>query len=244
MTDAKHILIVDDDPQICRLLERFLGLEGFKVTSAPNGTVMRKVLASGKAVDLVILDLVLPGEDGLTLARELRGQQSNLPVIMLTGKHDTVDKVVGLELGADDYITKPFDQRELLARIRSVLRRAAPVVPDPQAGGAERGKAASFAGWKVDFARRDVAGPKGESVHFTTHEFNLLAFLVNRQGRVVTRDQILDEVCDRSSEPFDRSVDVLVGKIRRKLGDDPRTPAFIKTIRGVGYMFVEPVSFE
>ena len=243
MSDTKHILIVDDDPQICRLLERFLGLEGFKVTAAPNGTAMRKVLASGKAVDLVILDLVLPGEDGLTLARELRSQ-STLPVIMLTGKHDTVDKIVGLELGADDYITKPFDQRELLARIRSVLRRAAPVVADPAAAAGDRGKSARFAGWHLDFGRRDVADPQGESVHFTTHEFNLLAFLVNRQGRVVTRDQILDEVCDRNAEPFDRSVDVLVGKIRRKLRDDPRTPAFIKTIRGVGYMFVEPVSFD
>ncbi|MEO5337960.1 MAG: response regulator transcription factor, partial [Magnetospirillum sp. WYHS-4] len=209
---------------------------------------MRKAMAAGDPVDLVILDLMLPGEDGLTLARELRSQSSSIPVIMLTGKQDTVDKIVGLELGADDYITKPFDQRELLARIRSVLRRAQAAVETAPAAtlanGDDKHRMGRFAGWRIDFGRRDVASPTGQTVHFTTHEFNLLAFLVQRQGRVVTRDQILDEVCDRSAEPFDRSVDVLVGKVRRKLNDDPREPAFIKTIRGIGYMFVEPVTYE
>lgn len=242
MADTPHILVVDDDPQICRLLERFLGLEGFRVSTAPSGEGMRRVLEAD-AAELVILDLMLPGEDGLTLARELRST-SDIPVIMLTGKHDTVDKIVGLELGADDYVTKPFDQRELLARIRSVMRRVRKPSVEIQVNEQRDRLMARFAGWSVDFGRREVHSSDGEAVHFTTHEFDLLAALLERPQRAVSRDQILDLVADRQREPFDRSIDVLVGKVRRKLGDDPRSPTFIKTIRGVGYMFMVAVETE
>ena len=236
--NVSKILVVDDDPRICRAVTRFLAREGYAVLEANDGSEMRQRLAA-EPVDLVILDLMLPGEDGLTLARELRSR-SETAIIMLTAKTDTVDKVVGLELGADDYMTKPFDQRELLARVRTVLRRARQ--PSNAVANA-RTSTARFDGWKLDLVAHELLSPTGEPVHLTSNQFQLLASLVTRPNRVLTRGEILDSITGRDWTPMDRSIDVLVGKLRRKIEGDPRTPTLIKTIRGVGYKFTANVDF-
>ena len=229
----RSILVVDDDPRVCRLLSRYLAREGFEVETAVDGRQMTQTLRE-RHFDLVILDLNLPGEDdGLSLARRLRAN-SAVSIIMLTGKSDPVDKVVGLEIGADDYVTKPFERRELLARIRSVLRRSG------GAGGQGDPLVVGFDGWRLDLVRQDLTSPLGRRVELTAYEYQLLSHLAQRPGRVLTRDQILDGLSSRVWAPFDRSVDVLVGKLRRKLGDDPRQPSIIKTVRGAGYVFVAP----
>lgn len=231
-----RILVVDDDRRLCAFLSRFLSGEGYQVAAVHDGQAMRRALADGPW-DLVILDLGFPqGEDGVALARSLRAQYDT-PMIMLSGKTATIDKVVGLELGADDYVTKPFEPRELLARIRTVLRRTTRQA-DPAAMGA--GPIAEFGGWRLDLARHELFAPEGEPVKLTGHEFQILAALVSRPGRVLSRDQILDIVANRQWTPYDRSIDVLIGKIRHKLGDDAREARIIRTIRGVGYMFVPP----
>ena len=236
--NVSKILVVDDDPRICRAVTRFLAREGYAVLEANDGSEMRQRLAA-EPVDLVILDLMLPGEDGLTLARELRSR-SETAIIMLTAKTDTVDKVVGLELGADDYMTKPFDQRELLARVRTVLRRARQ--PSNAVANA-RTSTARFDGWKLDLVAHELLSPTGEPVHLTSNQFQLLASLVTRPNRVLIRGEILDSITGRDWTPMDRSIDVLVGKLRRKIEGDPRTPTLIKTIRGVGYKFTANVDF-
>ena len=217
-------------------MSRLLKAEGYAVETAPNGYVMWRVLRA-KSFDLVILDLRLPGgEDGLSLARRLRAK-SEVSLIMLTGRSDAVDKVIGLELGADDYVTKPFDRRELLARIRSVLRRSA-----TRQGAIESGSRADsavrFHGWTVDLEQREVISPEGVPVELTFYEFELLATLVRRPQRVLSRDQILELIANRHWRPYDRSIDVLIGKLRHKLSDDPRHPRLIKTVRGIGYTFM------
>lgn len=241
--DEKHgILVVDDDRRLCRFLDTFLTSEGYRVRCANDGRAMRRALADD-GFDLIILDLTFPsGEDGVSLATNLRGQY-DLPLIMLSGKNSTIDKVVCLEMGADDYVTKPFEPRELLARIRSVLRRVARRVttaaPEDRAGDA----AICFSGWRLDPSRYHLSSPSGGEVRLTSQEFQLLAALAERAGRILSREQILDIIANRSWTPYDRSIDVLIGKIRRKLRqDDDPTPApeFIRTIRGVGYMFVPP----
>ena len=236
MDGPHHILVVDDDPRICRLLGRFLSAEGYVVESAPNGRQMRRALAAS-TFDLVILDLRLPGgEDGLTLARSLRAE-SDISLIMLTGRGQPVDKVVGLEVGADDYITKPFNRRELLARIRSVLRRAGRNGTDGPSPSPANASVLSFAGrWQLDLARHELMSETGARVELTTYEFQMLAALARHPGQVLSRDRILDLVANRTWQPYDRSIDVLVGKLRRKLDDDPRNPRIIRTVRGVGYM--------
>jgi DNA-binding response OmpR family regulator len=234
---TSRILVVDDDRRLCAFLTRFLGREGYGTAAAHDGRAMRRAIADC-AYDLVILDLGFPsGEDGVSLARGLLAQH-DVPVIMLTGKHDTIDKVVCLELGADDYVTKPFEPRELLARIRTVLRRV---------GGAlrlDRGEASddgaemlSFDGWRLDLGRRELRAPTDEPVRLTGREFQLLAALALRPRRPLSRDQILDLIANRHWTPYDRSIDVLVGKLRRKLGDDPRGGRLIQTVRGIGYRF-------
>jgi len=232
-----RILVVDDDLRIQRLLHRLLSAEGYVVHSASSGTGMRRALDE-KRFDLVILDLRLPGgEDGLSLAQDLRAT-SDVSLIMLTGKGEPVDKVVGLELGADDYVTKPFDRRELVARIRSVLRRAAltrAVAHQPGDAGVFR-----FGGWTLDLARHELTSDSGQPIELTTYEFLLLSALAQRAGQVLSRDRILDVIAKRNWQPYDRSIDVLVGKLRRKLKDDPRRPRIIRTIRGVGYMLMPP----
>jgi two-component system OmpR family response regulator len=233
-----RILIVDDDRGLCGFLVRFLTREGYTTVFAHDGLAMRRAI-SASAFDLVILDLSFPrGEDGVTLARGLRAE-SDTPLIVLSGKSATVDKVVCLELGADDYVTKPFEPRELLARIRCVLRRigGSHNGASGAAGTASSRDAITFSGWRLDLARRELKAATGDQVALTSREFELLAALAERPGRLLSRDQLLGLVANRRWAPDDRSVDVVVGKLRRKLGDDARNASLIKTIRGVGYMF-------
>lgn len=237
MTEAAHILVVDDDARIRRLVSRYLSKEGFRVSTAADGEEMQRVLDGGD-VELVLLDLILPGEDGLSLARRLRAQ-SNIGIIMLTGKGEAVDRVVGLELGADDYVAKPFDNRELLARIRSLLRRLREV-PRPD----DAGHVARFSGWVLDLDSRELRTEEGREVRLTTAEFKLLATFVTNATRVLTRDQLLDHIADREWAPFDRSIDVLVGKLRRKIETDPSKPSLIASVRGVGYKFMADVEMR
>lgn len=240
MPGASTILIVDDDPRLCRALARYFKQEGYEVHTANSGQEMRRLLPDARP-DLVILDLLLPDEDGLSLARALRSS-SGVAIVILTGKADMTDKVVGLELGADDYVTKPFSERELLARVRSVLRRTA----GAQKGGPEQdATVAHFAGWRLDLESYELRSPTGERVDLTHHEFLLLGAFVRRGGRVLTREAILELVAGRDWSPDDRSVDVLVGKLRRKLEiQDPEASRLIETVRGVGYKLATRVRIE
>ena len=237
MKDIEHILVVDDQKEICELVEQYLSNEGYRVSVAPDGAAMRRAMAQGP-VDLVVLDLMLPGEDGLTLARELR-EQSTVGIIILTGRGETVDRIIGLEMGADDYLPKPFNLRELLARVKSVLRRASLRAPKDQAN-TPRSKA-RFAGWLLDLSTRELVSPDGGEVRLTTGEFDLLAAFVNNANQVLSRDRLLDLARNREAGPFDRTIDVQVGRLRRKLEPDPENPTMIKTVRGTGYIFTPTV---
>jgi two-component system, OmpR family, response regulator len=231
-----HILVVDDDGQVRQLIGRFLRDTGYRVSGARDGREMRETLASTK-IDLIILDLMLPGVSGLDLCRELRAS-SSVPIIMLTAKGEDTDRIVGLELGADDYIPKPFNPRELLARVRAVLRRAA-AKPDPnQPIG---GRLISFAGYTLDTQRREVASPEGVAIDLSGGEYDLLLAFIEHPNRVLSRDQLLELARNRSPDPFDRSIDVQVSRLRRKLEANEKAPALIKTIRGAGYIFVPTV---
>jgi two-component system OmpR family response regulator len=237
MNDNGHILIVDDQAEICDLVQEYLSGEGYRVSAAQDGAGMRKVMVESR-VDLVILDLMLPGEDGLTLARALR-QESTVGIIILTGRGEIVDRIIGLEMGADDYLPKPFHLRELLARVKSVLRRASSRSMENQAV-SPRSKA-RFAGWNLDLSSRELLSPSGKEVRLTTGEFDLLAAFVNNANQVLTRDRLLDLARNREGGPFDRTIDVQVGRLRRKLEEDPQRPTMIKTVRGTGYIFTPPV---
>lgn len=236
MNDDLHILIVDDERDIREALEAYLAAEGYRVSAAHDGGEMRQVV-NACSVDLVLLDLLLPDEDGLALARWLRTGHPELGIIILTGRADTIDRIIGLELGADDYLAKPFDLRELVARIRSVTRRAGQAPRDQ----AVTRRQVRFGGWQLDLAARELISPTGSGVRLTTGEFNLLAAFVNHRNQLLSRDRLLDLVCGRIAGPFDRSVDVQVGRLRRKLGDEAQEPRLIKTIRGAGYIFIAPV---
>ncbi|HTZ37656.1 MAG TPA: response regulator [Stellaceae bacterium] len=239
MSESGHILVVDDQQEICDLVREYLTDEGFRVTTANDGAGMREAVARD-SIDLVILDLVLRGEDGLQLARELRNQ-SDIGIIMLTGRGETVDRIIGLEMGADDYLSKPFHLRELLARVRSVLRRGGSRAADRGATPRARVK---FTGWTLDLASRELLSPGGEDVRLTTGEFELLAAFVNHANQVLSRDRLLDLSRHREAGPFDRTIDVQVGRLRRKLEEDPKNPTLIKTVRGGGYIFTPPVESE
>jgi two-component system, OmpR family, response regulator len=239
MSESGHILVVDDQQEICDLVREYLSDEGFRVSTANDGTGMREAIAR-EPVDLVILDLVLRGEDGLQLARELRSG-SDIGIIMLTGRGETVDRIIGLEMGADDYLSKPFHLRELLARVRSVLRRGAS--RGSEKSGVQRARV-RFAGWSLDLASRELTSPSEEDVRLTTGEFELLAAFVNHANQVLSRDRLLDLSRHREAGPFDRTIDVQVGRLRRKLEDDPKNPTMIKTVRGGGYIFTPPVESE
>jgi two-component system OmpR family response regulator len=230
--NAGHVLVVDDDREIRDLLGRFLTKHGYRVTGAPDGKEMRRVLADWN-IDLVVLDLMLPGEDGLSLCRDLRAK-SQIPVIMLTMMGEETDRIIGLEMGADDYLPKPFNPRELLARMKAVLRRAqcAPATP-----AAARRKIVRFAGWKLDLGLRRLESPQGLVVDLSAGEFDLLVALVEHPQRVLNRDQLLDLTHGRAEAPFDRSIDMQVSRLRRKIEVDPKEPELIKTVRGGGYIF-------
>jgi len=237
MEESPHVLVVDDDREIRDLLARFLAKHGLRVTTAGNGAEMRTALADWR-IDLVVLDIMMPGEDGLTLCRQLRAE-SSLPVIMLTAMGEEVDRIVGLEMGADDYVAKPFNPRELLARVKAVLRRAgeapgAAVEPEP-------GTVLAFAGWSLELDRRDLTGPDGVMVPLSGGEFGLLAAFATHPQRVLSRDQLLDLARGRDAQPFDRSIDVQVSRLRHKIEPNPKQPTLIKTVRGGGYMFTPAV---
>jgi DNA-binding response OmpR family regulator len=240
MTDTGHILIVDDQKEICEVVQEYLSGEGYKVSVAHDGQSMRRVMQQTR-IDLVILDLMLPGEDGLTLARSLR-DESNVGIIILTGRGETVDRIIGLEMGADDYLPKPFHLRELLARVKSVLRRASSRGSKDKPA-AQRHKA-KFSGWNLDLATRELLSPSGTEVRLTTGEFDLLAAFVNNANQVLSRDRLLDLARNREAGPFDRTIDVQVGRLRRKLEEDPERPTMIKTVRGTGYIFTPTVEVE
>lgn len=237
-----HILIVDDDPDICALLTQFLTGQGYTVATAGDGAAMRQALV-GEVVDLVILDLMLPGEDGLSLCRHLRATTS-LPIIMLTAMGSETDRVVGLEMGADDYLAKPFSTRELLARIRAVLRRAGQITqsaPGEPALADEPGEILEFSGWHLDVSRRRLTSPDGVLAEITSGEFDLLLAFLHHPHQVLSRDQLLDLARGRVSGPFDRTIDVQVGRLRRKMETDPKTPELFKTVRGGGYVLTVDV---
>ncbi len=229
-----HLLVVDDDTEIARILSRYFGSHGFRVSIAGDGVQMRHVLGS-EAVDIVMLDLGLPGEDGFSLTRHLR-EHWHGPVIIVTGRGESVDRVVGLELGADDYVTKPFDLRELLARVRSVLRRAA-ALPAKVAVKADEPLRLSFDGWVLDPQSHSLSGPEGEPIPLTSGEFALLRVFVEHSNQVLSRDQLMTHIHGRDAGPFDRAIDVQIGRLRRKIELDPAHPQRIKSIRGTGYLF-------
>ena len=244
MSEPLHVLIVDDEPRIRTMLRRYLVDEGFKVSEAVDGTAMRAVL-DREAIDLVLLDLVMPGEDGLSLARYIR-QRSEIPIIMLTGKGDLIDRVVGLETGADDYITKPFELREVLARIRTVMRRAGPRRATSARASASAiegnaGEVLVFQGWRLDLLKRELQRPAGDVVPLTAGEFELLRAFARHPNRVLDRDQLMDIVKGRGWAAYDRAVDTQVARLRKKIEPDPSSPTLIKTVRGGGYVFAVSV---
>ncbi len=246
MASQFHILIVDDDARIRTMLRRYLTDEGFAVSEAQDGAGAR-ALMEREAVDLILLDLMMPGEDGLSIARHIR-QVSQIPIIMLTGKGDVIDRVAGLEAGADDYVAKPFHLREVLARIRTVMRRgggrepAPAVVSQTPAGGASADGIRHFEGWRLDFLKRELSRRNGEIVALTSGEFDLLGVFVSHPGRVLSRDQLMELAKGREWAAFDRAVDTQVGRLRKKIEVDPENPSLIKTVRGSGYIFAATVT--
>jgi two-component system OmpR family response regulator len=237
-TAAAHIAIVDDEPDITRLLADYLQTQGYRVTSLQSGAALMQTMESDPPA-LVLLDLGLPGEDGFSIARRLR-EHWRCGLVIVTGRGDAVDKVVGLEVGADDYVTKPFDLRELLARIKAVLRRIEPA----QAATAVEPRPAAFrfAGWALDVAARRLTDPQGREAMLTGGEFDLLRTFVQHPGRVLSRDFLLEQTRGRDAGPFDRTIDVQVGRLRKKLETEPDDPQMIKSVRGAGYILVLPVT--
>ena len=232
-----HILVIDDDPQIRTLLSEYLGENGLQVSVASSGKEMMKIL-NDEAIDLVVLDLRLAGEDGMAIARSLR-DQSAIPIVMLTGVRDEADRVMGLELGADDYLTKPFSPRELLARIRTVLRRvnAAGAAPSLE----REIRAYRFAEFELNLRTRRLKHANGNQIALTNGEFNLLAAMLAAPERILTRDQLLEASRVYDNEVYDRAIDIQILRLRRKIERDPSQPEFIVTERGAGYLFSAPV---
>jgi DNA-binding response OmpR family regulator len=235
-TGTPHVLAVDDEPMMRELITDYLGQNGFRVTAVADGGAMKSVLAE-QVVDLVVLDLRLRGEDGMVLARHLR-EESAIPFIMLTGRNEEADRVMGLELGADDYLTKPFSSRELLARIRTVLRRRHAEV---RQGTPEGVRAYRFEGWELNLGTRRLTSSAGQAVSITNGDFRLLVALLGAPQRILTRDQLLDLSRLHNDEVYNRSIDVQIMRLRRKLEVDPRKPRYILTERRVGYSFGVPV---
>ena len=240
MTLSQHIAVLDDEADITQLLAGYLQSHGFRVSQLHSGRSLMDLMASD-APAMVLLDLGLPGEDGFAIARQLR-EHWRCGLVIVTGRGDAIDKVVGLEVGADDYVTKPFDLRELLARIKAVLRRVAPAeATAPLAAASSRSKL-RFAGWELDTAARRLTGPQGQDVPLTTGEFDLLSAFAQHPGRVLSRDFLLELTRGREAAPFDRTIDVQVGRLRKKLEADAEDPQIIKSVRGAGYILVPPVT--
>jgi two-component system phosphate regulon response regulator OmpR len=246
MGDQPHILVVDDERRIRTMLNRYLSDEGFRVSEAADGVAMREIL-DRDPVDLVLLDLVMPGEDGLSLARHIR-QRSDVPVIMLTGKGELIDRVVGLEAGADDYIAKPFHLREVLARIRTVMRRVHPqpgsAAPQASPSKEATGDTLVFQDWRFDLLKRELRRPSGDLVPLTAGEFDLLRVFARNPNRVLDRDHLMTLVKGRDWAAFDRAIDTQVVRLRKKIEPDPQNPQLIKTVRSAGYIFATSVTAQ
>jgi two-component system, OmpR family, response regulator len=239
METVPHIAIVDDHRDIRDLVGRYLQQQGYRVSTAENGAALRRVMDRG-APDLIVLDIMMPGEDGLTLCRELRsGSRAHVPIIFLTARSEETDRVIGLELGGDDYLVKPFSSRELAARIKAVLRRSSSLPPQRAA---RRVGSIRFDRWILDLGRRELQGEDGVGVPLSTAEFRLLKVFIEHPGIVLTRDQLLDLTVGREADPFDRSIDNQVSRLRRKIEADPKNPMIIQTYRGGGYSFTPEVS--
>ncbi len=235
MDTPDHLLLVDDDRQLLELLREYLQAAGFRISSAENGVQMRAVMASNR-IDLIVLDLMLPGVDGLTLCRDLRSRgTAHVPVLMLTARSDEADRVLGLEMGADDYLGKPFAARELLARVRAVLRRTRMLPPSLQV--VAQARALAFGDWLLDTTARHLLDAQGTMVSLTGGEYRLLRVLLDHPQRVLNRDQLLNLTQGRDADPFDRSIDLLISRLRQRLRDDSREPRYIKTVRNEGYVF-------
>jgi two-component system OmpR family response regulator len=242
MEHIDHILVVDDDREIRELISSYLTKNGMRTTVAADGRQMRSFL-EGNAVDLIVLDVMMPGDDGLVLCRELRaGKHKATPILMLTARNDELDRVLGLEMGADDYLTKPFAARELLARIKAVLRRTRMLPPNLQIS--EAGQLLSFGDWQLDTVARHLIDSQGTAIALSGAEYRLLRVFVDHPQRVLNRDQLLNLTQGRDADLFDRSIDLLVSRVRQRLGDDAREPTYIKTVRSEGYVFSMPVEIS
>lgn len=239
MEQVPHIVVVDDHREIRDLVKKYLLLQGYRVSTAENGTALRRLVEAG-APDLIVLDIMMPGEDGLTLCRELSARSGpSIPIIFLTAKADETDRVIGLELGADDYLVKPFSSRELLARIKAVLRRVNSLPPQRAT---RRAGSIRFDRWVLSLGRRELQGEDGVGIPLSTAEFRLLKVLVDHPGMILSRDQLLDLTVGRGADPFDRSVDNQISRLRRKVELDPKNPMIIQTHRGGGYSFMPEVT--
>jgi two-component system, OmpR family, response regulator len=238
--DHGHILVVDDDPQIRLLVARFLQRHGYQVTGAPDGRAMLEALAHS-AIDLIVLDLMLPGRSGVELCRDVRAT-SQVPIVMLTARTEENERVSGLEGGADDYVTKPFSPRELLARVRALLRRAR---AGQGTATAQANAIVTFDGWRMDLRRRELQSPSGMLIDLSTGEFDLLVAFVEHANRVLSREALMQFAKARmSDDPFDRTIDVQISRLRRKLEADSRGGQLIKTVRGAGYLFASQVDHQ
>jgi two-component system OmpR family response regulator len=246
MTSAFHIAVLDDEVDITQLLAGYLQSHGFRVTQLHDGASLMALMTTDPA-DLVLLDLGLPGEDGFSIARRMR-ENWRCGLVIVTGRGDAVDKVVGLEVGADDYVTKPFDLRELVARVKAVLRRLAPSdaadasLPASAPAAPAPSDKLRFAGWQLDVAARSLASPQGQNVALTGGEFDLLCAFARHPGRVLSRDFLLEQTRGREAAPFDRTIDVQVGRLRKKIEADADDPQIIKSVRGAGYILLPPVT--
>ncbi|MGZ8230261.1 MAG: response regulator [Burkholderiales bacterium] len=236
MSTPDHVLIVDDDAEIRTLLSTYLERNGYRVSAAADGKAMWAALEKKKA-DIIVLDVMMPGDDGLTLCRNVRAR-SSVPIIMLTARGEETDRIVGLEMGADDYLAKPFNPRELLARIKSVLRRSRML---PENLEPEDVHVIRFAGWTLDVDARNLISPASVVVPLSGVEFRLLRVFLSHPNRVLTRDQLIDLMMSREAGPFDRAIDVQVSRLRHRLGDDAKEPTLIKTVRGAGYVLAAQV---
>lgn len=239
MDHVDHILIVDDDREIRELVSGYLAKNGLRTSTAADGRQMRSFL-DANTVDLIVLDVMMPGQDGLALCRELRaGKHKATPILMLTARSDEMDRVIGLEMGADDYLSKPFAARELLARINAVLRRTRMLPPNLQIS--EAGQILTFGTWRLDTVRRHLLDAQGTEVALSGAEYRLLRVFIDHPQRVLNRDQLLNLTQGRDAELFDRSIDLLVSRLRQRLGDHAREPTYIKTVRSEGYVLAVPV---
>jgi two-component system, OmpR family, response regulator len=237
MESISRIAVVEDDPEVSRLMTSYMTDNGFEVAAARSGRELDRVMSSGAKIDCVILDVGLPGEDGLSICRRLRGK-STVPIIMVTGRGTDTDRIVGLELGADDYLPKPFNPRELLARVRAVLRRSSQAEQPPS----DVPQILMFEEWRLDTARRQLFAPDGAPRSLTSGEFNILSIFCQHPRKVLSRDDLLDLLHGRAAAVFDRSIDVQISRLRRKIEANLKDPAFIKTVRYGGYFFTPQVT--